>query len=151
MMTTRATMTTNRAASPRSARSRSHLLQSADCSPFSSWQRAGPRAGRPYGAGLAQASHPGDRTWPVGPALETTSGAADAPSAELQAIQDEPMRLLCLQNLPLVPGQDKALGSFVHFPPIRELAQARQALDSSYNEEMARGFLVVGPIPRSGR
>jgi hypothetical protein len=71
--------------------------------------------------------------------------------AELQAIQDEPMRLLYLKNQPLVPGQVRALGSFVHFPLMRELAQACKALDSKYIEEMARGFPVVGPIPRSGR
>jgi hypothetical protein len=71
--------------------------------------------------------------------------------AELQAIPDEPMRLLCLKNQPLVPGQERALGSFVHFPLMRELAQACHALDSKYIEEMARGFPVVGPIPHSGR
>ena len=71
--------------------------------------------------------------------------------AELQAIQDEPMRLLYLKNRPLVPGRDRALGSFAHFPLARELAQACQALDSKYIEEKAKGFPAVGPIPRSGR
>ena len=61
------------------------------------------------------------------------------------------MRLLYLKNQRLLPGQVRALGSFVHFPLMRELAQACKALDSKYIEEMARGFPVVGPIPRSGR
>ena len=67
--------------------------------------------------------------------------------AELQAIQDEPMRLLYLKNQPLVPGQERALGSFVHVPLMRQLAQACKALDSKYIDEMAKGFLLWAPSP----
>jgi len=71
--------------------------------------------------------------------------------AELAKIPDEPLQNLYCKNKPIDSSEDLELGTFVHFPLLRELAQACEAEGQKYVEEFLSGFPVVGPIPRSGR